>query len=187
MEPVLAGIGHAKASGMSLKTNTVVVRGQNEGELLDIARFVWAHGGVPRFIEVMPMGAGADLDMVPAAEIMQVFDLSPEDPKAALRGGVGPADYWVHEGRPDQALGIIAATTRNFCASCNRIRLTATGEVRPCLASATGCELRPLLRNSELDDQALVDAIKQALEIKPEGHRFSEGIAGESSMRSLGG
>jgi cyclic pyranopterin phosphate synthase len=187
MAPVLAGIQAAKSTGMKLKTNTVVVRGQNDGELLDIARYIWAQGGIPRFIEVMPMGAGANLEMVPAAEIMQAFDLSPQTPTTALRGGIGPADYWLHQGRSDQPLGIIAATTRNFCASCNRIRLTSTGEVRPCLASATGCELRPLLRDPTLGDQAIIDAITQALAIKPEGHRFSEGIPGESPMRSLGG
>ncbi len=187
MAPVIAGLEAAKSCGMRLKTNTVVVRDQNEDELLDIARFVWRHGGVPRFIEVMPIGAGSPQQMVPAAEIMQAFDLTPETPQAALRDGVGPADYWLHEGRADQPLGVIAATTRNFCASCNRIRLTATGEVRPCLASVKGCELRPILRNPALSDQALVDAIKEALAIKPEGHRFSDGIAGESPMRSIGG
>ncbi len=187
MAPVLAGLEAAKSCGMRLKTNTVVVRDQNDDELLDIARFVWRHGGVPRFIEVMPIGAGNQQQMVPAAQIMQAFELTPEDPQAALRDGVGPADYWLHKGRADQPLGIIAATTRNFCAACNRIRLTATGEVRPCLASAKGSELRPILRDPTRNDQALIDAITEALTIKPEGHRFSDGIAGESPMRSIGG
>ena len=187
MQPVLAGVEAASESGMRLKTNTVVLRDENDSELLEIARFVWARGGVPRFIEVMPMGAGVDMTMVPAAEIMAKFDLTPEDPQAALTGGIGPADYWLHEGRRDQPLGVIAATTRNFCAACNRIRLTATGEVRPCLASAKGSELRPILRNSTLGDQALIDAVCEALAMKPEGHRFSEGIAGETPMRLLGG
>ena len=187
MTPVLAGLEAAKSCGMRLKTNTVVVRDQNDDELLDIARFVWRHGGVPRFIEVMPIGAGNQQQMVPAAQIMQAFELTPEDPQAALRDGVGPADYWLHKGRADQPLGIIAATTRNFCAACNRIRLTATGEVRPCLASAKGSELRPVLRDPTRNDQALIDAITEALAIKPEGHRFSDGIAGESPMRSIGG
>ena len=187
IDPVLAGIQAAQDAGMKIKTNTVVVRGQNDTELLDIARFVWACGGVPRFIEVMPMGAGKNLEMVPADEIMSHFKLTPERPEQVPGVGIGPADYWIHQNRADQVLGVIAATTRNFCASCNRIRLTATGSVRPCLASASGSELRPLLRDSRVQDQGLVDAIYQALAIKPDGHQFSEGIAGELPMKSLGG
>jgi cyclic pyranopterin phosphate synthase len=187
IEPVLQSLDHAIAAGMQIKTNTVVVRDRNDNELLELARYVWARGGVPRFIELMPMGAGANLDMVPATEILGQFDLTPEDPTAAVTGGIGPADYWLHEGRRDQPLGVIAATTRNFCAACNRIRLTATGEVRPCLASSQGALLRPLLRNPKSRDEDIVAAITETLAIKPEGHRFSDGIPGDSLMRSLGG
>lgn len=187
IDPVLAGIKAAQSVGMKVKTNTVVVRGQNEHELNAIADFVWASGGVPRFIEVMPMGAGKDLEMVPAEEIMSHFELTPERPEAVRGVGIGPADYWIHQKRADQVVGVIAATTRNFCASCNRIRLTATGSVRPCLASATGSELRPILRDPKAGDQDLVDAIYEALAIKPEGHQFSDGIAGALPMMSLGG
>ena len=187
IEPVLRGIKAVREAGIQLKTNTVVVRGQNDKELEHIAQFVWSQGGIPRFIEVMPMGAGKELSMVPADEIMQSFDLTPERPEAINQKGIGPADYWIHQGRKDQVLGVIAATTRNFCSSCNRIRITATGSVRPCLASACGTELRPLLRHPTTTDNELVQAIYSALAIKPDGHRFSEGIAGELPMMSLGG
>jgi cyclic pyranopterin phosphate synthase len=187
LAPVLAGIDCARAAGMALKTNTVVMRDHNDDELLEIARFAWSIGAVPRFIEVMPIGAGADQKMVPAAEIMSAFSLSPERPDAALRGGIGPADYWVHEGRADQVIGVIAATTRNFCAACNRIRLTATGEIRPCLASVSGVALRPMLRDGQSDDATILAAIQAALDLKPEGHRFHEGVRGEAPMRSIGG
>ena len=137
--PVLDGIRAAVDAGMQLKTNTVVVRGQDDRELLSIADFVWSIGGVPRFIEVMPMGAGRALEMVPADEIMSAFELVPVDEQSLRQPGIGPADYWLHQGRADQVLGVIAATARQIsCASCNRIRLTATGAVRPCLASAVG-------------------------------------------------
>ena len=113
--------------------------------------------------------------------------LVPVDEQSLRQPGIGPADYWLHQGRADQVLGVIAATTPNFCASCNRIRLTATGAVRPCLASAVGTELRPILRDVDADDRDLVEAIYQALAIKPEGHRFSEGIAGgaDEAVRRL--
>jgi len=187
IEPVLNAINAVRDVGIQIKTNTVVVRGQNDNELEDIAKYVWSLGGIPRFIEVMPMGAGKDLNMVPAEEIMNSFDLTPEHPEAVSQKGIGPADYWIHQGIKHQVLGIIAATTRNFCSSCNRIRITATGSVRPCLASASGTELRPLLRDEKTNDEDLVQAIYSALAIKPDGHRFSEGIAGELPMRSLGG
>ena len=187
IEPVLSGIKAVCDVGIQLKTNTVVVRGQNESELEQIAQYVWSLGGIPRFIEVMPMGAGKDLSMVPADEIMKSFDLTPEHPKAVGQKGIGPADYWIHQGQKNQIVGVIAATTRNFCSSCNRIRITATGSVRPCLASACGTELRPLLRDPQTHDEDIVQAIYAALAIKPDGHRFSEGIAGELPMRSLGG
>ena len=187
IEPVLNAINAVRDVGIQIKTNTVVVRGQNDHELKDIAKYVWSIGGIPRFIEVMPMGAGKDLKMVPAEEIMNSFDLTPEHPEAVSQKGIGPADYWIHQGIKHQVLGVIAATTRNFCSSCNRIRITATGSVRPCLASACGTELRPLLRDAKTNDEDLVQAIYSALAIKPDGHRFSEGIAGELPMRSLGG
>ena len=127
------------------------------------------------------MGAGRALEMVPADEIMSAFELVPVDEQSLRQPGLGPADYWLPKAA-DQVLGVIAATTRNFCASCNRIRLTATGAVGPCLASAVGTELGPILRDVDADDRDLVEAIYQALAIKPEGHRFSEGIAGELPM-----
>ena len=187
IDPVLKGIQAVRNVGIKLKTNTVVVRGQNDTELEEIASYVWSLGGIPRFIEVMPMGAGKDLSMVSADEIMSSFELTPERPEALNQKGIGPADYWIHQGHKDQVLGVIAATTRNFCSSCNRIRITATGSVRPCLASACGTELRPLLRDPATRDEDLIQAIYAALAIKPDGHRFSEGIAGELPMRSLGG
>jgi len=187
IEPVLAGIRAALDAGISVKTNTVVVRGQNDHELHAIADFIWEIGGTPRFIELMPIGPGAQLDMVPAAEILQQCEVTPDRADGDGGVGLGPADYWRHRGDPSRVLGVIGATTRNFCQSCNRIRITATGAVRACLASADGVELRPLLRDPTCADDAILERLEEALFGKGDGHRFSDGVGGENLMRAIGG
>jgi cyclic pyranopterin phosphate synthase len=187
IEPVLEGIRVAIEAGISIKTNTVVVRGQNEHELRAIADFVWELGGTPRFIELMPIGPGGQLDMVPAAEILAQFEVSPDRADGQAGPGRGPAEYWRQGGDPGRVLGVIGATTRNFCQSCNRIRITATGAVRACLASADGVELRPLLRDPGSDDSAILARLQDALFGKSAGHRFSDGVGGENLMRAIGG
>jgi cyclic pyranopterin phosphate synthase len=187
IEPVIAGIQAAVDAGISVKTNTVVVRGKNDHELRSIADFIWRIGGTPRFIELMPIGPGAQLDMVPAAEILQQFEVTPDHADGEVRSGQGPADYWRHRGDARRVLGVIGATTRNFCKTCNRIRITATGAVRACLASADGVELRPLLRDPTCDDEMVLDRLEEALFGKAQGHRFSDGVDGENLMRAIGG
>ncbi len=186
--PTLEGIHGAVARGFEVKTNTVVMGGENDGELLHLAQFAWDLGLTPRFIELMPIGAGALAThrRVDAQQILGAFDVVPESPDEARAYGRGPADYWYHEGKKHQKLGVIGATTRNFCASCNRARLTATGGLRPCLASNLGYELRPLLRRACGEDE-LLNGMLLAMGLKPEGHRFEEGYAGENAMRGIGG
>lgn len=185
----LAGLDAARKQGFEIKTNTVVMAGENDDELLSIAQHCWSLGITPRFIELMPLGAGAILTeqrRTTAQEILDQFELEPEGSEEAKRYGRGPATYGYHQGRRDQKVGIIAATTRNFCASCNRARLTATGALRPCLAANLGVELRPLLRQGVEDDQ-LQHAVLEGMGMKPEGHRFHEGVAGQNPMRAMGG
>ncbi len=188
IEPTLKGIDAAIEQGFEVKTNTVVMAGENSGELLELAQFAWARGLTPRFIELMPIGAGALAThrRIDVEEILQAFDAVPEPQNEAIRYGRGPASYWYHEGKSHQKLGVIGATTRNFCASCNRARLTATGGFRPCLASNLGYEIRPLLRQG-CTDQELLNGILEGMGRKPEGHRFHEGLAGQNAMRGIGG
>lgn len=188
ISPTLEGIDAAIDAGFEVKTNTVVMGGENDGELRELAQFAWDRGLTPRFIELMPIGAGALAThrRVDAKKILAAFDVTPESADEARTYGRGPADYWYHEGKKHQKLGVIGATTRNFCASCNRARLTATGAIRPCLASNLGYELRPLLRRQCSDDE-LLEGILVAMGLKPEGHLFEEGQAGQNPMRGIGG
>jgi len=195
---VLAGIAAARAVGFAapVKINTVAVRGFNDDELADLARFAWSRGMVPRFIEVMPM-AGGELfvpgTLMPAAEIRARIEaaigsaLVPDD-GVGVRGS-GPASYVrVAEGEHAGArLGTIGAMTENFCASCNRLRLSATGQLHGCLARDDAGDVRRALREG---GPAAVDAVvATVLGTKLDGHGFHlDGTGGpRKTMLSIGG
>lgn len=195
---VLAGLDAAEAAGLSpLKLNTVAVAGFNDDELPTIARFAWARGFVPRFIEVMPM-AGGDLyvpgQLMPAAEVrarvaegLGLRRLVPDDGEGVR--GAGPATYWRAEGGSfdGRRLGVIAAMTENFCETCNRLRISATGQLHACLARDDTGDLRSALRSHDPDHLEAV--VRAALGTKRDGHGFNlDGSGGPTkAMVSIGG
>jgi cyclic pyranopterin phosphate synthase len=194
---VLNGIEAATAAGFSpLKINTVAIRGFNDDELGDIACFAWHHGAVPRFIELMPM-AGGELfvpgELMPAAQVRDAVAEAIGAPLLADDGagvrGAGPATYWrvasgPHRGR---RLGTIAAMTENFCPSCNRLRLSATGQLHACLARDETGDLRAAVRSG--DPTVLEDVVRAVLGTKRDGHGFKmDGTGGpQKAMISIGG
>ena len=190
---VLAGIEAAREAGFArIRINAVAMRGMNDDELGDLCRWAWDRGIVPRFIEWMPMGEGAAYlpgSFLSAADVRAGIErqtggrLSP----VGFREGQGPARYWRHE--PTGAeVGIIAALTENFCADCNRVRLTAIGELHACLARDQAADLRALLRGGA-DDESLRRTILAELLDKREGHEFTtEGCGGpRAHMVAIGG
>lgn len=194
---VLAGIEAAAAAGLSpLKLNTVAVAGFNDDELPVLVRFAWERDIVPRFIEVMPM-AGGDLyvpgQLMPAAEIRaRVAEalglrLEPDDGHGVR--GAGPATYWRAVGGPfdGRRLGTIAAMTENFCETCNRLRISATGQLHACLARDDTGDLRSALRSQDPD--RLEAVVRAALGTKRDGHGFNrDGSGGPAkAMVSIGG
>ncbi|HET6581966.1 MAG TPA: hypothetical protein VFG69_00940, partial [Nannocystaceae bacterium] len=196
---VLAGIEAARAAwgdGAPVKINTVAVRGFNDDELADLARFSWSRGMVPRFIEVMPMAAGELFvpgELMPAAEIRRriadaIGSALVADDGAGVRGS-GPATY-VRVATGEHAgarLGTIGAMTENFCAACNRVRLSATGQLHGCLANDAAGDLRGALRAS--GPNALDRVVHGVLGTKLEGHGFHlDGTGGpRKTMISIGG
>jgi len=168
LAPVLEGIEAAAQAGFpSLKLNTVVIRGLNEGELGDLVRYAWSRGATPRFIELMPFGEGTP---VPTSEVQRLLSaqdvpLAP-DPKR----GWGPAHYMRG---PGGLVGFIGAISENFCESCNRARVTADGGFQACLGGRDRVNLRDLLRSGASDD-ALGDAVRGALGRKEPRHRMDE-------------
>ncbi|MFO7566330.1 MAG: GTP 3',8-cyclase MoaA [Enhygromyxa sp.] len=199
LDRVLAGIEAARAAGLPLKLNTVAVRGFNEDELAQLCRFAWERQATPRFIELMPMAGGRLFvpgELMPAAAIrdriaaeLDAAVESTEHPSGLAEGPFGPARYFVlrggeHDGR---RFGTIAAMTENFCSSCNRLRVSATGQLHACLARDDAGDLRGALRSG--DPHALERVVRAALGHKRDTHGFSlDGGGGpQTPMISNGG
>jgi GTP 3',8-cyclase len=171
---VLDGIEAAKAAGLRVKINAVALKGFNEDELFSLTEWCAANEHDLTFIEVMPMGD----DMGTATRLDQYWPL--KDLRARLadrftltdlteRTG-GPARY-VRIEETGQKVGFITPLTHNFCESCNRVRLTCTGELYMCLGQEDMADLRAPLRASE-DDSVVEQAIRAAIARKPKGHDF---------------
>lgn len=169
---VLEGIAAAKAAGLKVKLNTVALKGINEEEIPDLV--AWAHGeGFDlTLIEVMPLGE-VDEDRVdhflPLSEVRaRLAHRWTLTPLADSTGG--PARYDRIE-ETGGRLGMITPLTNNFCAGCNRLRVTATGQLYPCLGGGEQVDLRAALR-SDKPGVNLHAALNEAMRIKPERHYF---------------
>jgi cyclic pyranopterin phosphate synthase len=172
LDRVIAGIDAAQAAGLKVKINAVALQGVNEDEIGTLLE--WAHGrGMDlTLIEVMPLGeiethrADQFLPLsVVRARLLDRYTL--ED--LAVRTG-GPARY-VRVKETGGTLGFITPMTHNFCESCNRVRLTCTGQLFMCLGQEDAADLRAPLRASE-GNERLAQAIEDAISRKPRGHDF---------------
>ena len=171
----LAGIAAADAAGLApIKLNAVVMRDVNDDEVVDLVRFAVTHGYQMRFIEQMPLDAGHTWDrgrMVTQAEILE--RLAAAFTLAEVPGrGSAPAELWYVDGGP-ATVGVIASVSAPFCGSCDRIRLTADGQLRACLFSRTETDLRTLVREGA-DDDAVADAYRSCLAGKRPGHDIDD-------------
>ncbi len=189
---VLAGIAAARAAGLKVKINAVAVRGENDGEVAALCQYAWAEGILPRFIEHMPMSEGA---LYTEKALLSAADIRDEVARAfgpleavGQVSGAGPARYFQLAADPTRRVGIISAMTEHFCDTCNRVRLSAIGELQACLAFDDGTDLRAILRNGGTDDD-LRAAIRAAVGQKRDGHLFMTSGAGgpKKHMVSIGG
>ncbi|MGN8026668.1 GTP 3',8-cyclase MoaA [Microbacterium sp. 22242] len=157
---VLHGIDAAHAAGLPVKLNTVVKRGMNDGEILDLAERFRGTGYVLRFIEYMDVGATngwSMADVVPSAEIVATIDARfPLDPAEPTAPGETAQRWRYRDGAGE--IGVISSVTNAFCGSCNRARLSTEGRLFTCLFASEGHDLRALLR-SGADDAALTAAL----------------------------
>jgi cyclic pyranopterin phosphate synthase len=174
LDKVLAGIDAAIAAGFErIKLNTVMLRGVNDDEFEDLVDFAISRGIDISFIEEMPLG---DTDHTRIDTFMTQDEVLP---RLQSRYGLvatgedsgGPARYWRVPGQATR-VGFISPHSHNFCDSCNRVRVTATGELYPCLGQNDMLPLLPVLRGAVADDTALLDAIRRSMGIKPHGHDF---------------
>ncbi len=187
---VLDGIAAADAAGLQpVKLNALQLRGVNDGEAPVLLAFAIEHGYELRFIEQMPLDAGHTWrrdKMVTAAEtlasLQKHFELTP------LPGrGAAPAERYLVDGGPG-TVGIIASVTAPFCGNCDRLRLTADGQLRNCLFSQAETDLRSLLREGGSDD-ALVAAFHRCLADKLPGHGINDPdfLQPRRPMNAIGG
>jgi cyclic pyranopterin phosphate synthase len=174
---VLAGLTAAAAAGLApVKVNAVLLRGINAHEAPALLRFCLDRGYQLRFIEQMPLDAQHGwrrADMVTADEILASlsaeFTLTADDP--ALRGSA-PAERFLVDGGPAQ-VGVIGSVTRPFCGSCDRVRLTADGQIRNCLFATAEIDLRTPLRAGASDDD-LAALWRRAVAVKLPGHGIND-------------
>ena len=174
LDQVLRGIDAAQNAGLRVKINAVALKGFNEEELFTLTEWCNALDMDLTWIEVMPMG-----DMGSEDRIGQYWALSELRDRLrerysltdlAERSG-GPARYVKIE-ETGQKMGFITPLTHNFCESCNRVRLTCTGELYMCLGQEDMADLRAPLRNSPDSEKPLEEAIRKAIGLKPKGHDF---------------
>jgi cyclic pyranopterin phosphate synthase len=189
---VWAGIAAAQAAGLSpIKLNMVVMRGLNEDEVVDFARRTLTDAWNVRYIERMPIGAtastGPDTDVVPISEIRASIE-ERLGPLQAVHGptGNGPARYYRLAGA-EGTVGFIGALSDHFCASCNRLRLTADGRLRPCLLHDHEIDLRTAVRERP-DLQRIQQLLALAIQSKPQQHHLDEALAPQNrTMAEIGG
>jgi GTP 3',8-cyclase len=196
LDRVLAGIDAALDAGLTpVKINAVVIRGINDDEVVDLAKFGRDRGVGVRFIEFMPLDAQGEWSndkVVPAREILDRIDAAfPLADVAAAH--VEPAERWEYtDGRGD--VGVIASVTEPFCDNCDRVRVTAEGQFRTCLFAIEEFDLRAELRApgglaaADLDDR-LAAVIERAVGTKWSGHRIGQVdfIRPGRSMSQIGG
>ncbi|MEW6739078.1 MAG: GTP 3',8-cyclase MoaA [Nitrospirota bacterium] len=171
---VLEGIHEAENAGLlPIKINMVPIRGFNDDEIEEFARLTLKTSYNVRFIEFMPIGAKEIWDhekYISTEEIKErASKIAPLIPVKIRRSG--PARYFRFEGAPG-VVGFISPITHHFCNSCNRLRLTSDGKLRPCLFSETEIDLKSAMRCGASDEE-IERLLRLSIEIKPEGHSIN--------------
>lgn len=189
---VIAGIDAAQSEGLHVKLNAVLDDAARLNDVVALCEFAWRRNIAMRFIEKMPLSAGAFVrssPLVAAAQVRQVIEASVGSlvPHAAAGGDDGPARYWQVAGDPARVVGIISAISDHFCDTCNRVRVTATGALHTCLGYDDAVDLRAILRGAS--PAGLGAAIRAAVWQKRQGHVFgADGTGGpQKHMISMGG
>jgi GTP 3',8-cyclase len=187
----LDGLQAAKqADFTNIRLNTVLMRGRNENELTEIVRFARLHQFLVRFIELMPVSTESvlnDENFLPVAEAKRIIEseFGPLIPDPQYRTN-GPAVYYQCPGY-QQRIGFIGALTNlHFCDTCNKLRLTCEGKLRPCLGSHLEFDIKKPLRAGASDEE-LQQFFRQVVDQKPEMHEFRSNYRPGRKMVAIGG
>lgn len=195
LKKVLDGIASAKEAGFDpIKINVVLMRGVNDDEIVDFARFGRENGVGVRFIEFMPLDADDAWNrekVVPSSEV--IARINDVFPLVKAHHGTEPAARWQYlDGVGD--VGVIASVTEPFCGDCDRVRITAEGQFRTCLFSTDEFDLRAIMRNAgdsspNAIDDALAAEVQRAVGLKWAGHKIGNVnfIRPARSMSQIGG
>jgi GTP 3',8-cyclase len=195
LKKVLDGIASAKEAGFDpIKINVVLMRGENDDEIVDFARFGRENGVGVRFIEFMPLDADDAWNrekVMPSSEV--IARINEVFPLVKAHHGTEPAARWAYvDGVGD--VGVIASVTEPFCGDCDRVRITAEGQFRTCLFSTDEFDLRAIMRNagdssSDAVDDALAAEVQRAVGLKWAGHKIGNVnfIRPARSMSQIGG
>ncbi|MBA7569171.1 GTP 3',8-cyclase MoaA [Candidatus Atribacteria bacterium 1244-E10-H5-B2] len=198
LEKALRGIDSAlKAGLLPIKINIVLIKGINDDEVEDFVRLTLGRPLNIRFIEFMPSGEELKdnyrdkfISVLEIKEsLAEKYSFRPVD----INSGDGPAKYYQIKGGQG-TIGFITALSQHFCKTCNRIRLTSEGKLRPCLFSNIQVDIKQAIRNAKTDDKIIRSKIirnniGEAISIKPEGHRLNEKFSNRDSfkMSKIGG
>ena len=198
LEKALKGIDSAlKAGLLPIKINTVLIRGINDDEVEDFVRLALGRPLNIRFIEFMPSGEELKDNyrdkFISVLEIKESLAEKYSFRPVNINSGNGPAKYYQIKGGQG-TIGFITALSQHFCKTCNRIRLTSEGKLRPCLFSNMEVDIKQAIRNAKTDDKIIRSKIirnniAEAISIKPEGHRLNEKFSNRDSfkMSKIGG
>ena len=191
LDETLAGMKAALDAGVRVKTNTVLQRGENEDEWEDLVMLAKDMPVDVRFIEMMPIGFGREFDPVYNDDMLErIRDRWPGVEEDLTYHGNGPAVYVSIPGFKG-SVGFISAMHGKFCDTCNRLRLSSTGKLKPCLCFGDTVDLMDVLKEEDpaKRKEGLVLAIKKAIEIKPGEHRFENpsDITEDREMIDIGG
>ncbi|MFW5450181.1 MAG: GTP 3',8-cyclase MoaA [Methylophagaceae bacterium] len=175
LKTVLSGIAAAQDAGFKrIKLNAVIMKGRNEGEIVNLAQFAIDHDLDISYIEEMPLGhvshqrheSFCSSDEV-LAQLQTQFNLQP-----CTANTGGPSRYY-QVAESQSKIGFISPHSHNFCESCNRVRVTTEGRLLLCLGQENSVDLREIIRNYPGDIERLKQAIIDSMAIKPEGHDFT--------------
>jgi cyclic pyranopterin phosphate synthase len=187
LEDALEGIGAAAAAGFEVvKLNCVLLRGINDDQIVPLAKFGATLGMPVRFIELMPLAPGGPVDdrhFLSVSDAMaRLAEHAPLEPAQDKPHGHGPARYYLFQGAHVGFIGSV--TCADFCTTCNKLRLTADGKLRPCLGRHGEIDLVPALRGETAE---VITAFEEAIANKPENHSFAEDFEVQRPMTAIGG
>ncbi len=171
---VLRGIEAAQAAGLRVKINSVALKNVNQDELFTLTKWCADKDMDLTFIEVMPMGDIGNENRLD--QYWSLKDLEQEISKKFtiinLKENTGGPARYIKLKETNQKIGLITPLSHNFCESCNRVRLTCTGQLHQCLGQEDEADMRAVLRNSPNSDLPVIQAIHRAIALKPKGHDF---------------